>query len=139
MKSEPLNIQINMWFVLCLVLLCIVLILVFGDVQSQQPPQPQHYMVIGRYDLDFDCVDEYPYTDIRRMDWNSSDGLTEVTGTDYRLQYWIVAVDSCNADAIYQHDSGNLFALRFTDLEYHDDTNEYHAHMTRGAWWIQAR
>lgn len=130
---------INGWFVVACIAIALLLIggLMFLGLMDARATTQAQYMIIGRGDLNFDCVDEYPYNDLHRMDWNASDGLTEVNN-DYHLMYWIVEVASCNADAIYRMDDRpDLFTLRFTDIECIG--NRCAAHMTRGAWWIEPR
>lgn len=102
-----------------------------------QIPQQQQYMLLysGVDGLNLDCVDEYPYTDTRRMDWNSTDGFTEIDGNyDHLLS--IIAVSDCNVDNVYAFDVG-LFVWRMTDIEC--ERNRCAVHVNRGAYWIEPR
>jgi hypothetical protein len=89
----------------------------------------------GSNGLHFDCVDEYPYNDVRRMEWNSTDGFIEVT--DFRHYLSIVAVSECNIDNVYTTENNGTFVWRMTNREC--ERNVCAAHVNRGAFWIEAK
>jgi len=116
-----------------LIILCIALSVAYR-VSAQAALPAQAYMVIRHgYDgYDFDCVDQYPYQDTRPMDWNSTDGFTEVDAYDFVES--IIAVENCNIDNMYITDDGNLFVWRMSDIE--REGARYAIHVNRGAWWV---
>lgn len=122
-------------FVLAIIGLLLICILVYKA--QAQIPQQQKYMLLysGASGLNLDCVDEYPYTDVRRMEWNAVDGFTEIDG-DYNHLLSIIAVESCNIDNVYTSELG-LFVWRMTDIEC--ERNRCAVHVNRGAWWIQPK
>jgi hypothetical protein len=127
------------WLIITSCLLFLIIGLVFWIVEDAQAQlaQSDNYILLyrGVNGLHFDCVDEYPYDNIRRMEWNSTDGFTEIT--DFRHYLSIVAVTDCNLDNVYTTENNGTFVWRMTNREC--ELNVCAAHVNRGAFWIEAK
>jgi hypothetical protein len=140
-KSDTDNFILSEWMVWFFVVLTLVVAWLVYDARTAQAQlaqsDTQHYMLLyrGSNGLHFDCVDEYPYNDVRRMEWNSTDGFIEVDGS-YQHLLSIFAVSECNIDNVYSFDD-DLFVWRMTNREC--ELNVCAAHVNRGAFWIEAK
>ena len=139
-KSDTDNFILSEWMFWFFVMLTLAVAWLVYDARTAQAQIEQsdtHYMLLyrGSNGLHFDCVDEYPYDNIRRMEWNSTDGFTEIT--DFRHYLSIVAVTDCNLDNVYTTENNGTFVWRMTNREC--ERNVCAAHVNRGAFWIEEK
>jgi hypothetical protein len=131
---------VNGWFVVsCVLALALILsVLICIEDAQAQVRQDTKSMVIrdGADGFNFDCTTEYPYINLRQMDWNSTDGLTEVDNYDLVERY--IVVQEYNIINVYRDDAtGDLFALSFACPE-RMQGNRFAIHI-RALHWIEPR
>jgi len=100
---------------------------------AQESPK---YMLLyqGSNGLNFYCLDELPYTELRPMIWDDELGTVELSERGDLLAQ-VVQVDDCYLDNVYQDPiSDNLYVFKFTS--HNTDGHANHRHMTRGVAWI---
>lgn len=138
MKPKP-PLYINAWFVvtcvLAFVLIALMLMAVFGDVEGQTERETcaittDRYIQIGRQPYDFTWLEALPYAVARPMAWDATAGFTELT-TRPALLYTVVDRETGIVYELYAMDEA-YFVWGFTERRGADG----HPHPTDAAHWV---